>query len=166
MTTEERLEKLERELKRANRRNRWLLAGVSLCIGVVVVVWVFGLAAMTARAAGGAVKQVRATEFILEDENGMPLASLTVIKGFPTLLMRDKTDNIVVSLSIAQAGPGLVLHNKKDKSSVALAVNYGEPLLGLSVGDDDSKGRVALAFINGKPTLTLVDMNGKINDIK
>ena len=39
MTTEERLEKLERELARAKRRNRWLLAGLGLCLGALVVVW-------------------------------------------------------------------------------------------------------------------------------
>jgi hypothetical protein len=42
MTTEERLEKLERELARAKRRNRWLLAGLSLCLGALVVVWALG----------------------------------------------------------------------------------------------------------------------------
>ncbi|MCX5649031.1 MAG: hypothetical protein NTX40_08040 [Planctomycetota bacterium] len=39
MTTEERLENLERELARAKRRNRWLLAGLGLCLGALVVVW-------------------------------------------------------------------------------------------------------------------------------
>ena len=39
MTTEERLENLERELARAKRRNRWLLAGLGLCLGILVVVW-------------------------------------------------------------------------------------------------------------------------------
>jgi hypothetical protein len=166
MTTEERLEKLERELKHANRHNQRLLARVILCLGIGITVLVFGLAAMTARAAGGAVKQVRATEFILEDENGIGLASLTAIKGFPSLLMRDKTNNIVISLSIAKEGPALVLNNKNAKSLVGLAVQNGEPWFGLSVGDDDRKGRVGLFFVNGKPTLTLIDMYGKKNEIK
>jgi len=39
MTTEERLENLERELARAKRRNRWLLAGLVLWLGTSVVVW-------------------------------------------------------------------------------------------------------------------------------
>jgi len=39
MTTEERLENLERELARANRRNRWLVIGLVLCLGASVVVW-------------------------------------------------------------------------------------------------------------------------------
>ena len=42
MTTEERLENLERELARAKRRNRWLLAGLGLCLGALVVVWALG----------------------------------------------------------------------------------------------------------------------------
>ena len=42
MTTEERLEHLERELARAKRRNRWLVAGLVLCLGALVVVWARG----------------------------------------------------------------------------------------------------------------------------
>jgi hypothetical protein len=42
MTTEERLETLERELARAKRRNCWLLAGLVLCLGALVVVWALG----------------------------------------------------------------------------------------------------------------------------
>jgi len=42
MTTEERLENLERELARANRRNRWMVAGLALCLGASIVVWVLG----------------------------------------------------------------------------------------------------------------------------
>ena len=37
MTTEERLEKLEKELRRANRRNRWLLVAFGLCIVIGVI---------------------------------------------------------------------------------------------------------------------------------
>ena len=42
MTTEERLENLERELARTKRRNRWQVAGLVLCLGALVVVWVLG----------------------------------------------------------------------------------------------------------------------------
>ena len=35
MTTEERLENLERELARAKRRNRWLVIGAAICLGIV-----------------------------------------------------------------------------------------------------------------------------------
>jgi hypothetical protein len=43
MITEECLENLERELARAKRRNRWLVAGLVLCLGATVVVWALGL---------------------------------------------------------------------------------------------------------------------------
>ena len=53
MTTEERLEKLERELTRAKRCNCWLVAGLVLCLGASVVVWAlsreWGLAIFSAR---------------------------------------------------------------------------------------------------------------------
>lgn len=42
MTTEERLENLERELADTRRSNRWLLAGLGLCLGASIVVWALG----------------------------------------------------------------------------------------------------------------------------
>ena len=40
MTTEERVENLERELARANRRNRWLVIGAAMCLGMIFA-WAF-----------------------------------------------------------------------------------------------------------------------------
>jgi len=40
MTTEERLEKLEHELARAKRRNRCLMIGAAICLGIVFA-WLF-----------------------------------------------------------------------------------------------------------------------------
>jgi len=42
MTTDERIENVERELARAKRCNRWLLAGLGLALGVSVVAGVLG----------------------------------------------------------------------------------------------------------------------------
>lgn len=44
MTTEEHLAKLEKELDRAKRRNRRLLAGLVICLAAVIVAWTLGLA--------------------------------------------------------------------------------------------------------------------------
>ena len=53
MTTEERLENLERELARAKRSNRWLLAGLGLCLGASLVVWALGRNSQGRYAIGG-----------------------------------------------------------------------------------------------------------------
>jgi len=42
VTTEERLENVERELARTKRRNLWLLAGLVVCLGVSLVAWALG----------------------------------------------------------------------------------------------------------------------------
>ncbi|MBE3068833.1 MAG: hypothetical protein IMZ66_01215 [Planctomycetes bacterium] len=52
MTTEERLAKVERELGRAKRRNRWLIAVVALAIGVWILAGTLG--PTTAAAPAGA----------------------------------------------------------------------------------------------------------------
>jgi len=57
MTTGERLEKLEHELVAAKRRNRWLLVGVLLAVGIFALVWVVAGAANRAEAQGGGTGQ-------------------------------------------------------------------------------------------------------------
>ncbi|GAH03644.1 unnamed protein product, partial [marine sediment metagenome] len=80
MTTEERLEKLERQLCRANRRIHWLLAAAASCLGVGLVVWAFMPALAEAQPAGTALKEIRANKFILEDEKGKTRATLGMNK--------------------------------------------------------------------------------------
>jgi hypothetical protein len=104
MTTEERLEKLERELSRVKGRNRWLLAGVGLCLVSVVVVYGLGWAGLTAHASEGAPKEVRATNFVLEDGEGKMRASLGMDEDGLELRLRYGNGNI---------GAALCLHDEK-----------------------------------------------------
>jgi hypothetical protein len=57
MTTDERLENLERELARAKRRNRWLLAAVGLALGVWMLAGTLGPRTAGAQAAGAAAPE-------------------------------------------------------------------------------------------------------------
>ena len=52
MTTEERLAKVERELGRAKRRSRWLLAALALGLGVLALVWASAASVPKAEAQG------------------------------------------------------------------------------------------------------------------
>ena len=79
MTTEERLGKLERELAAAQRRNRWMLGGISLLI----------LGCLTIAATPGGNRTIRAKEFILEDANGKTRASLNMLENLPRLCLAD-----------------------------------------------------------------------------
>jgi NAD(P)-dependent dehydrogenase (short-subunit alcohol dehydrogenase family) len=85
MDTEERLEKLERELLAEKRRTRWVLAAVGLGVVGVALVWILVTTTSTAQAQGANIgpKEIRATQFILEDENEKLRAGLAGLQPSP-----------------------------------------------------------------------------------
>jgi hypothetical protein len=85
---------LEKELIRANRRNRWLLAGVGLCLGISLVAWAFGPTSATAQTAGTTPKEIRANSFILEDGEGKTRAMLEVSEQGPALDLFDENGEL------------------------------------------------------------------------
>jgi len=78
MTTEERLEKLECELARAKRHNRVLLAAAGVGLGVWIAAGTFGPAMAGAPGGAAAIKEVRASRFVVVDKNGKDRAWLSV----------------------------------------------------------------------------------------
>ena len=89
----ERVERLEREWRRAKRRARWLLvAGGFAAVGLVLA---YALANTTptaqAQGASSGLKEIRANRFILEDQNGKSRAELDVDKDGPGLALLDET---------------------------------------------------------------------------
>lgn len=116
MTTDERLDKLEKELARAKRRNRRLLAVVGLAMGVVALVWIVGLVggkapvrtfsdALRESSAAGTV--IRANQFVLEDQNGKSRAGLGVAEGSAGLVLTDEDGHLCASLVAGKGGPEL-----------------------------------------------------------
>ena len=91
MDTEERLEKLERELLAQKRRNRWLLAAVGLGVVGVALAWTLATITATAQAQGANIGPtvIRATQFILEVETGKSRAMLNMTKDGPMLALYD-----------------------------------------------------------------------------
>lgn len=138
MTIEERVEKLEKELSRANRRNRGLLAGAALCLGIAVVAWVFRPQTLLAQNAANRPKEVHANRFVLEDDKGKTHAELSMVNG----------------------GPGLILTDEKGNTRIGLSVLKDEPRLDLS--DEKGKTRASLFVVKDGPHLTLSDETGKI----
>ena len=181
MTTEKRLEKLERELSRANRLNRWLLAGVGLCLGIGLVAWAFGPTVATAQPAGAALKVVRANQFVLEDETGKTRARLRMSRSGPELVLCDEKGNPRAELSVDKDRPRLALLDEDGKGRAVLSVSKGGASVSLSdekgktraslvvlkggpsVNLDDEKGntRVSLVVLKGGPSVTLADEKGK-----
>ena len=145
MTTEERLEKLEKELMRGRRFNCWLLAGLGLVIVVWVVGWAFRPGTATAQPAGAAAREVRACRFILEDENGKTRAWLEVNKDGPILSLFDEKDKPRAILKVDKTGPGLGLSDENGKPRVILSVDKDCPILTLSAEQGQLDNRAAQA---------------------
>lgn len=157
---EARLERLERQLGVETRRNRWLLAAMaSVAVGAVLT-WTVMTTTPTAQAQGANInpKVIRATQFVLEDENGKSRAALRVIDGGPTLVLGDEKGTVRAALALTRGGPGLSLYDETGKDRVALALTTGGP--GLSLYDQNGKDRATLSVTMGGPTLVVSDENG------
>jgi len=130
MTIEDRLENVERELGRQKRRNRWLLAAILLLVGGLVADGAFKTTANLARAQGaGTTKEVRAKNFVLEDENGMPRVKLEIFEDTPRLALYDKNLKLRADLSTSPVGPSLNLYDGHFHSRVWLSVDIDGPTM-------------------------------------
>jgi hypothetical protein len=159
MTTDERIENLEKGLASARRFNRWLLAAVGLALGVWILAGTFGPTVAAAPGGGAAVKEVRANRFVVEDENGKTRALLAALKDGPTLNLYDENGKPCANLYAVKDGPGLALSDANGMLRVALGANKEES--GLILFDEKSKTRATLGVTADGPGLTLWDENGK-----
>jgi len=169
MTTEERLENLERELGRAKKRSRWLLVGLALGLGVLALVWASAASAPRAEAQGAAGgRTIRASEFVLEDEKGKVRAVLGVIKDAPglgrfygpVLSLFDENGELCVVLHGTAGGPGLRLFDAAGKERATLGVGKDGPALRLN--DENKMGGAGLGALKDGPMLNLFDAAGKV----
>jgi hypothetical protein len=159
MTTDERIENLEKGLASARRLNRWLLAGVGLALGVWILAGTFGPATAGAPDGGAAVKEIHAGKFVLEDENGKTRAMLSVDKYGPGLDLRDEKGKIRAGLSVDNDGSDLNLCDEKGTIRARLSLDKDGPLLRLA--DENGKTRAVLSLHKNGPGLSLLDENGK-----
>lgn len=155
MTIEQRIENLEKELICTNRRNRILLTGVFLLVACLVLVWSDEARLTSAYAQNTISKQVRAKEFILEDEKGQTRAMLTVLKGVPSLSFVDENGQVCAVLVVSKSGPLLSLSDINGKPRVSLSVGKGGSL---EFYDENEKSRAKLV----ESALLLTDENENI----
>jgi len=118
MTTEERLETLERELARAKRGNRrMVLAGAGLLLGLFALLVagrsITGVAQGQEKAADK--KVIRANEFVLLDEQGRERGRLAVLKDGPWLSLYDEKGIPRIMLTMTNDGPRLFLSGENGK---------------------------------------------------
>jgi len=168
MSTDERMEKMERQLARMRWLNRCLIAYIVLSLGVWFIERTF-----TAETAwmGSGIKEIRANVFILEDENGEPRAMLCMDKNGPGLDLCDENGTIRAILSMR----GLSLYDENDKpragldgSGLSLWDKNGDVILSLDkdgprlvLRDENGKSGAVLAMLKDGPGLSLEGGNGK-----
>jgi hypothetical protein len=162
MTTDERLEKLERELSRAKTRFRWLVVGAALCFMSVAVIYAYGQyrTAFLPRAprATEASKEIRANSFVLEDANGQPRASLGMDEDGLELRLKYANGNIGAALCLHDDKMVLSLSDNNGKPRAVLGVIHNVPLLCLY--DEKEEPRATLAVTADGPHLVLRDEKG------
>ncbi len=160
MTTDERLEKLERELSRARTRFRWLVVGAGLCVMSVAVFYAYGqYGTESLPRAAEASKEIRANNFVLEDANGKPRASLGMDEDGVVLRMRYENGNIGAALCLHEDKMVLSLADNSGKPRAVLGVTKKMPLLCLY--DEREEPRATLAVLADGPHLALRDEKGK-----
>lgn len=184
MTTEERLEKVEKELARAKRRNRWLPD--------IVILTLFGITLISIGIAYALIlspsRTIQASEFVLMDKDGRKDAELVTHHYTPggrartmewvemRLLYDDppfkEYKSLGVSLKATHTGGHVQLHS-----------DYGASLLGgtgLAIMDEDAKevrsvfgrsklilfgetgeGYATLGVDSAGPYINLIDEYGK-----
>jgi len=162
MTTDERLESLERELIRSRRRFRWLIIGAGLCVMSVAVIYAFGQyqTTFTPRATKASTgTEIHANSFVLEDAKGQPRASLGMDEDGLVLRMRYENGNIGAALCLHEEKVVLNFSDNSGKPRAVLGLAKKMPLLCLY--DEKEEPRATLALLADGPHLVLRDENGK-----
>ena len=173
MTNEERLDKLEQQLGRANRRNICFF----LILTVFVAAWgIHGAIGLNTRIAQRVVephdevkqiadvfttKTLKANQIFLNDEKGNNRAMLSVIEGVPSIILFDKKDNARAMLALPNGDyPGLFLMDEKRNNIASLLITENGPSISLS--DNNEKIRSEIVVLEDGPQMHLFDEMGKI----
>jgi hypothetical protein len=181
MTTDERLEKLEKELILGKRHNRWLLAIAGTVVLMLALAKVFSgnENAAQAQGKGSGERVVVANKFILEDERGRKRASLSIDKGGVSLSLSDENGKLRVLLDVSNNRPGLALYDENNHPMAVMSSDKDNPNLtlhgkrgivlcvtdngsGLFLLDEMKKARVGLGLLKDRgPLLEIFDEKGK-----
>jgi hypothetical protein len=165
MTAEERLEKLEWGLNRAKRNNRWLLAGISLFSIVMAVIGLLGLAATTAQATGEKPKEVHATNYVLDDNDGKTRAQFFMSEDGPVLRLNDEKGIGRAILFVHDDGEGLSLFDENNRVRASLSLIQKVPVVFLYDESDNARVKLYYSEKTG-PGVSLEDDKGNRLPIK
>lgn len=164
-SADRRLERLERRLAEARRRQRWTVAGLAvLAAAAALVGWSGpGPAAADAQEARvslppGAVDSVRARSYSLVDSAGRVRGVWTVRDGEPSLELHDGNHVPRVYLSLPESGPRAALVDRRGGLRAFIGLAGGEPAVVLF--DGEGRHRVELSMAGAGPALKLFDGEG------
>ncbi|MFH1022139.1 MAG: hypothetical protein V1809_01980 [Planctomycetota bacterium] len=157
MTTEQRLESMERQLVCMKRFNRWLLVAVGLIVGGWGMLNVGGLRpnimAQAAEADGKTEKVIRANKFIVENEMGKVRAELSMNKEGPVFFLNDANDKPRITMGIQSEGATLNLCDENGIVRAMLCVKKGESVL--SMFNEEGNPRAGLTVSKDGPRLNM-----------
>lgn len=154
MTSDERLERLERSVQLLNRRGRFLFA----CLLLTLTAWgTHSMHSGTVVAAQAVTEEVRGKAILLEDNAGRVRASIRMMSNGPALALLSEDGRPQVLLAMAADGPSLTMTTESGSRAVALHVLKEGSALFL----DDERGtpRAVLAITSDGPSLHLFDTN-------
>lgn len=120
MTNYERIENIERQLVRL----RWYNLCLIICIALSLGLW------FVSKNLSG-VKEIRASRFIVEDENGKSHGGLWVSKGVASLVLLAENGRPRAALSVLKGGSVLVLNDENEKCRAELKVDKVGPIMSL-----------------------------------
>ena len=155
MTTDERLERLERELTMAKRYNRWLLAIAGTVVLTLVLARIFSGNENTAEAQGSGGKVIVANQFIVEDETGKKRAVL----GIDKLIMYDSNGKVRALLEISNNRPGLALFD--EETNVRAVISLNKDVSSLDLHGKNRTAGITLSVMEIGPGLVLLDERRK-----
>jgi len=148
MELEVRVDKLERENRRIKR------------LGYTTLI-VAGLVIALGQARPQQPEVIRATKFVLVDENGQQRATLGIENGGPALVLEDTSGRGVVQLQVPKIPdkPSLYLADPRESARVELAMTMNGPVLHFT---DKTGTRVRLAANElNAPLAAIYDDEGK-----
>ena len=152
MTTAPQNKDLAARIDRLERRNRWTGAIAALSIMLLLATWLLA-------AATPGQNEVRASRFLLVDENGKGRAAFWLKDGVPALDLCDENGAVRGSFAVSKEGPHLYLFDQTGKHRGDFSVSKDGPLLALY--DETGKSRVQFTVSKDGPGLAMYDENAK-----
>jgi hypothetical protein len=165
MSAEERLENVERQLRRSRHQSRLLVAlmlvGVSVIIGGQLLIRSVGPTIAYAQGEGSTPSALRARAFVLEDESGRVRSRLRMSEGQPDLTLYDENGKTRASVRALSRGGSIILYDENGKERIELSAASDRQVFAMS--DENGKVRSVMGFnADAGAIFGMQDENGKL----